>query len=103
MQAELALGHFRVGLHLILVVETKEGDGSECYFAAAKVIQKFLGKVSALGQPARAATVAGLGLDERLAVNVNQMSAAGAHVVAVIDSQPIPVPRLKRRHLERAA
>ena len=49
MQAELALGILRAGLHLILVVEAQKGHGGQRHFSLSKIIEKISGDIGALG------------------------------------------------------
>ena len=103
MQAELTLRNRRTRLHLVLVVVAQEGHHRDAYVAAAQVIHELPGEVCALGQAARATPVAGLGLDQLLAVDVDDVSAPGTDVVAVVDTQAVPMTGLDVGDLEMLA
>ena len=60
--------------------------GGQCHFSLSKIIKKISGDIGALGQPAGAAAIAGLGFNQWLAIHINKMTAARANVVTVIHS-----------------
>ena len=103
MQAELALGNRRFRLHLVLVVIAQEGHHRDAYVATTQVIHKLIGEVCALGQAARSTPVAGLGLDQLSAVDLDDVPSSRADVVAVVNAQAVPVAGLDRWKLEMLA
>ena len=68
--------------------------------ASLQIIHEFTGDVGPFGFVARAPAASFLRLDELFAIDVDDVPAAGADMVAVIDTQTIAVVVFERRQSE---
>ena len=100
VEAELALGDLLAGLDFVFVVVAEESLGSDGDLTAAEVVEEVLGDVSTFGPSAGTAAVAMGGFNELLAVDIDDVTAPRADMVAVIDAEAVAVAILEGRNLK---
>jgi hypothetical protein len=103
VKADLALRNFGGWLDLILVVVANEGLERDGDWFALEVFEEFPGDERAFWFAAGTPSVTLSGFDKRFAVDVNEVAAAGADVVAIVDHHTVSVTVFERWELEGAS
>ena len=103
MEADLALWCLGARFGFVFVVVADEGFERNGDRPAFELIEEFFGDEGSFGDAAGSAATALFGLDQLLAVDIDNVPASGSDVVAIVDHETVAVAVFERGNFKGAS